>query len=55
MKYDVYISVGEVDAPDRVTAMTKALKILDDLAGSNGGSEVLANATPVLLDEGETL
>lgn len=55
MKKDVYIFVGTVEADTRELAYDDAMNLLENLAGSNHGSEVLANATPILVDEGEFL
>jgi hypothetical protein len=46
MKWVVKIEVGTVDAENSVAAEAAAYELLESLAGSNDGSEVLANATP---------
>ena len=45
-RYAVHIFVGFVKADTEEEAMAKATKRLEDLAGSNDGSELLANARP---------
>lgn len=47
-KYEVQISIGFVRAETLEEAQKKALKKLEDYAGSNDGSELLANAEPIL-------
>ena len=45
-KYRVSINIFDVIAKTRQYAVQLALKQLENLAGSNDGSEVLANAQP---------
>lgn len=47
-RYEVHIKVGFVVANSEEEAKEKALKKLEDYAGSNDGSELLANARPIL-------
>ena len=48
MKYELTISIGEIEAENMEEAMEKARENLEYYAGSNDGSEVLANAEPIL-------
>lgn len=48
MEYKVTIEVGVVVADSHEAAMKEAEDLLCDLAGSNDGSEIFANAVPVL-------
>lgn len=48
MKYSIYIKVGELEAASKAEATREALALLDELASSNDGSEVLANAKPIV-------
>ena len=48
MKYEIKIVVGTVEANSIEEAREKAEKRLECYAGSNDGSELLANAQPIL-------
>jgi len=48
MKYELSIVVGTIEADNLEEAKEKALSDLEFYAGSNDGSEVLANAEPIL-------
>ena len=48
MKYEYSIHVGTVEANSLKEATKKACNELEEYAESNDGSEILANATPIL-------
>lgn len=48
MKYKLLISLGTIDAENLESAIEKARERLEYYAESNDGSEVLANARPIL-------
>jgi hypothetical protein len=48
MKYKASIVVGVVEAKNLQEAKAKILAELENYAGSNDGSELLANANPII-------
>jgi hypothetical protein len=50
MKFKVSIIVGVVEANSQEEANKKAIQHLENFAGSNDGSEILANAEPILTE-----
>ena len=48
MKFNVHIFVFDLEAESEAEAKSLAHEYLYELAGSNDGSEVLANARPIL-------
>lgn len=54
MKYKLHIFIADIEAENEAEARKKAYSLLEDYAGSNDGSELLANATAILTLEDET-
>lgn len=48
MQYELFIRIGEVEASSQEEAVKKSKELLQELASSNDGSEILANAKPIV-------